>query len=224
MTSAALRKARRALDAGDMHSARALVAAHVCRVGRDAGTEPVLVGGMCVDLWTASTLAKARPSVVPELTQDVDLVSAGQFRPDDTNRLRLALSEAGYQQRAKGSPESCGDWKPPNLPFLVQIMSADQWPMDATAVIEIEGETLRLWDPETTFWQYAENAWSQGWNREDWIRARAVAAAQPNMDWDRVKQAAGDLAWLVAAARAQKPIEDVMAGAASRRQRQPGGR
>lgn len=210
MVSAALRKARRAFDEGDLHSARAFAAADVCRIGREAGTEPVLVGGMCVDLWTGSTLASGRPEVRPELTQDVGMVSAGQFRPRDTAKLRVALEAAGYTKRDNVATENCRDWSPPGLPFLVQVLTGDPWPGDATAVVEIEGEEIRLWDPETTFWQYAENAWSQGFNREDWIRARALAAAQPDMDWDRLKRQAEDLGWLVDAARAQKPIEDLV--------------
>ena len=180
-----LRLAREAHADGRDLDARLLLAAGITALAGDR-LRPIVVGGTAVDVYAATPTSRGlRPSRELSASQDVDLVTLGEFGPDATSLRRILQQSAEFVADQPAIPEaSRRRWWLKGAPMLVEVLGGELFgSADRLVELEVEGAAVYLWAPEDCAWQYAQSSLATH-HRESWERAVVIARTQSRQAWD----------------------------------------
>lgn len=167
--------------------ARLLLAAGVTALA-GKGVKPIVVGGTAVDFYAAKTTPQGlQASRDLRASQDVDLITLGEFGPD-APRLRKILSDSNeFSTDQEKFPEaSRRRWWLKDAPLLVEVLGGELYGDDSRLVtLELDdaGAVVYLWAPEDTAWQYMQNSLATN-HRGSWERALVICKVQADQAWD----------------------------------------
>jgi len=185
--------------AGRSLEARLALAAGLAALAKPLGTVPIVVGGTAVDFHAAASTPKGlEPNAGLQASQDVDVITLGQFGPDAAS-LRTALESSGeFRAQTPAIPvEGRRQWWLRDTRLLVEVLGGELYgDPERVVTIEVEGHEAVMWGPEDTAWHYAQAALATR-DRTSWERARVIAAIHSrgeDWDWDYLRTRPDELA------------------------------